>query len=197
MVTPARQSVQRLFFALSTGAGNWAMISNANPRVGRRQLFLSTSEDGRVFTCMALLAIPSARPATLQYPHAIEREGHLLAALSCNKATIEVLRDPAVGPGPAEGEMTPHQIAVDHLLDRRVVHFRLQRRCFAKNSTISWSGFAPSSRCRTTHSMPSASVSPRGAVRNSRGGCPGRVERRRAAARAPRCRRRRPAGRPW
>ena len=61
------------------------MVSNANPQVGRRQLFLSLSEDGRVFTRLALLAIPSVRPATLQYPHAIEREGHLLIAFSRNK----------------------------------------------------------------------------------------------------------------
>jgi hypothetical protein len=54
----------------------------------------TTSEDGRVFTRLALLSIPSARPATLQYAHAIERDGHLFIAFSRNKATIEVLRLP-------------------------------------------------------------------------------------------------------
>ena len=82
------------FFALATSGGYRVMISNANPRVGRRQLFLSTSEDGRVFTRLALLSIPSTKPATLQYPHAIERDGHLFITFSRNKATIEVLRLP-------------------------------------------------------------------------------------------------------
>lgn len=79
-------------FSLRTSLGDRVLISNANPRLGRRQLHLSTSADGQVFTRMALLAVPSPRPATLQYPHAIERDGHLLIAFSRNKAQIEVFR---------------------------------------------------------------------------------------------------------
>jgi hypothetical protein len=45
-----------------------------------------------VFTKMARLDIPSAKPATLQYPHAIEHGGHLLIAFSRNKTTIEVVK---------------------------------------------------------------------------------------------------------
>ena len=81
-------------FSLRTSGGARLLISNANPGVGRRQLHLSVSEDGLVFTRMALLAIPSAKPATLQYPHALEHDGHLLVAFSRNKAQIEVLKAP-------------------------------------------------------------------------------------------------------
>jgi hypothetical protein len=81
-------------FSLRTSGGSRLLISNANPALGRRQLHLSLSEDGLVFTRLALLAIPSSRPATLQYPHAIEHDGHLLVACSRNKAMIEVLKIP-------------------------------------------------------------------------------------------------------
>lgn len=81
-------------FALPTSAGYRVLLANANPGIGRRQLHLALSEDGRVFTGLAQLAIPSARPATLQYPHALEHEGHLLVAFSRNKAQIEVLKVP-------------------------------------------------------------------------------------------------------
>lgn len=77
---------------LSTGA--WAMISNANPARGRRELHLSLSQDGVTFTKMAQLVIPNAGAATLQYPHAIEHDGHLLIAFSRDKHQTEVLRVP-------------------------------------------------------------------------------------------------------
>jgi hypothetical protein len=81
-------------FSLATSGGYRVLVSNANPAVGRRQLHLSVSEDGLVFGRVALLAIPSARPSTLQYPHAIEHDGHLFIAFSRNKATIEVIKLP-------------------------------------------------------------------------------------------------------
>lgn len=79
-------------FSLQTAAGYRVLISNANPSIGRRQMHLSISEDGLTFTRMALLDIPSPKPATLQYPHAIEKDGHLLIAFSRNKAQTEVLK---------------------------------------------------------------------------------------------------------
>lgn len=81
-------------FSLGMSDGTRVLLSNANPAVGRRQLHLSLSADGLVFTGMALLAIPSAKPATLQYPHAIEHDGHLLVAFSRNKSQIEILKVP-------------------------------------------------------------------------------------------------------
>ena len=50
------------------------------------------SEDGLVFTRMALLDIPSMRPGTLQYPHAIEHDDHLLITFSRNKAQSEIFK---------------------------------------------------------------------------------------------------------
>jgi hypothetical protein len=99
-------------FSLRTGRGSRLLISNANPAVGRRPLHLSLSADGLTFTRVARLVVPSARPATLQYPHALEQDGQLLIAFSRNKAAIEVLRvplgdvealrekDKGAGPGP-------------------------------------------------------------------------------------------------
>jgi BNR repeat-like domain len=81
-------------FALQTSTGYRVLISNANPALGRRQLYLSISEDGLVFNRMALLSIPSAKPATLQYPHAIEHDGHLLVTFSRNKVQSEILKIP-------------------------------------------------------------------------------------------------------
>lgn len=70
------------------------LISNANPTLGRRQMHLSLSENGEAYTRMTMLDIPSPKPATLQYPHAIEHDGHLLVAFSRNKNTIELLKIP-------------------------------------------------------------------------------------------------------
>lgn len=81
-------------FSLQTSAGYRVLISNANPSAGRRQLHLSISEDGVVFTRMALLVIPSPRAATLQYPHAVEHDGHLLIVFSRNKNQSEILKIP-------------------------------------------------------------------------------------------------------
>lgn len=78
--------------SLRMSNGTRLLISNANPRLGRRELHLSSSDDGVVFTRMARLGIPSPKPATLQYPHAIEHDGHLLIAYSRNKTAIEIIR---------------------------------------------------------------------------------------------------------
>jgi hypothetical protein len=94
-------------FSLATSRGYRVLISNANPQAGRRELHLSLSEDGKTFTRMARLDVPtpSAAPglenlwqkfktgtASLQYPHAIEHDGHLFITLSRNKKQTEVLR---------------------------------------------------------------------------------------------------------
>jgi len=96
-------------FSLQTSRGYRVLVSNANPSVGRRELHLSISEDGRTFTRMSLLAIPSppsvkglsqiwhkfrSGVSTLQYPHAIEHGEQLLVAFSRNKKQIELLRIP-------------------------------------------------------------------------------------------------------
>ncbi|WP_425616142.1 exo-alpha-sialidase [Anatilimnocola sp. NA78] len=79
-------------FSLQLSTGQRVLISNANPGIGRRELHLSLSDDGLTFRRMARLDIPSAKPATLQYPHAIEHEGHLLIAFSRNKVQSEILK---------------------------------------------------------------------------------------------------------
>lgn len=96
-------------FSVRTSRGYRVLISNANPSVGRRELHVSVSQDGGVFTRMAVLAVPSPEPASglsriwhkfrtgvasLQYPHAIEHDGQLMIAFSRNKKQIEVLRVP-------------------------------------------------------------------------------------------------------
>jgi len=79
-------------FSLQTSIGLRVLVSNANPGIGRRELHLSTSSDGLTFRRMARLDIPSPKPATLQYPHAIEHEGHLLIAFSRNKNQSELIK---------------------------------------------------------------------------------------------------------
>ncbi len=81
------------FNALRTSRGYYVLVSNPNP-LGRRPLCLSVSEDGLLFTHMARLPIPSQPGETVQYPHVIEREGHLLIAFSRNKTAIEVVKIP-------------------------------------------------------------------------------------------------------
>lgn len=96
-------------YSLQTSRGYRVLISNANPGLNRRQLHLSVSRDGRTFTRMAVLDVPSPPPAeelsriqhkfrtgvaSLQYPHAIEHEGKLLIALSRNKKQIELMHVP-------------------------------------------------------------------------------------------------------
>jgi hypothetical protein len=79
------------FFSIRTSRGFRVLVSNANPTVGRRQLHLSLSETGEIYSHMVLLDIPSTKPATLQYPHVIEHDGQLLIPFSRNKAMIELL----------------------------------------------------------------------------------------------------------
>lgn len=81
-------------FPLRLSNGAWALISNANPKWGRRELHLSLSEDGLTFTRMARLEIPSQQATTFQYPHAIEHDGHLLIVFSQKKRQSEVLKVP-------------------------------------------------------------------------------------------------------
>jgi hypothetical protein len=80
-------------FSLKTSTGCRMLISNANPPLGRRELHLATSKDGRVFRQLYKLSIPP--PITsFQYPHAIEHENALYIAFSRAKTSIEVLRIP-------------------------------------------------------------------------------------------------------
>jgi hypothetical protein len=79
-------------FTLQTSRGFRVLISNANTAIGRREMHLAISEDGRVFTRMSRLDIPSSKPATLQYPHAIEHDGSLFIAFSRNKNITEVFK---------------------------------------------------------------------------------------------------------
>lgn len=79
-------------YPLRLSSGQWAMISNANPKWGRREMYLSLSEDGLTFTKMARLEIPFKQATTFQYPHAIEHDGHLLIIFSQKKLQSEVLK---------------------------------------------------------------------------------------------------------
>ena len=97
-------------FSLPTSRGYRVMISNSNPKRGRRQLHLSISVDGENFTRMAQLAVPTPPMpdyikssvsmkkkfqqgiSSLQYPHVIEHEGYLWVALSRNKVQTEIFR---------------------------------------------------------------------------------------------------------
>ena len=93
------------FFCMRTSRGYYVLVSNANP-AGRNPLCLSTSDNGVTFTRLARLPIPdelrkgefitglrngSAKPDSLQYPHAIEHEGQLFIAYWRKKHTIEVV----------------------------------------------------------------------------------------------------------
>ncbi len=93
-------------FSTKTSRGFRILVLNANPKVARRELHLALSEDGKTFTRMALLDVPTPPPvsapvsriekkfragiASLQYPHAIEHDGRLLIALSRLKTQTEV-----------------------------------------------------------------------------------------------------------
>ncbi len=79
-------------FSLEVVDGCRVLISNANPAAGRTQLFLSASADGDLFTRMSLLDIPTRPGDTLQYPHALLQDGHLLIVFSRNKNSIELFR---------------------------------------------------------------------------------------------------------
>ncbi len=93
-------------FSLKTSRGYRVIVLNANPKVGRRELYLAVSRDGKTFIRLARLDIPSppripqklariARKlrsgiASLQYPHVTEQSGHLLIAFSRGKVQTEV-----------------------------------------------------------------------------------------------------------
>jgi hypothetical protein len=79
-------------FSLLTSQGTRVLVSNANPSLGRRDLHISVSKDGLIFTRIAKLDIPTPRPGTLQYPHVIEHDGHLLITYSRLKTHIEVVK---------------------------------------------------------------------------------------------------------
>lgn len=94
-------------FSLPVSRGYRVMISNANPKWGRRQLHLSISEDGKNFQGMAEIEVPTPPVAegmdslwkkfqqgigSLQYPHVIEKDGYLWLALSRNKTQTEIIR---------------------------------------------------------------------------------------------------------
>jgi len=84
------------FFGLKTGKNFRVFISNANRNMNvlRKQMHLSVSLDGRVFTGIARLDIPTDGMSTLQYPHAIEYDENLLIAFSRNKRIIELITVP-------------------------------------------------------------------------------------------------------
>ncbi|MEQ8786341.1 MAG: sialidase family protein [Pirellulaceae bacterium] len=93
-------------FSMQTSRGYRVLVLNANPNIGRRELHLAVSSDGRTFTRLARLDVPSppsvpqdvsriekkfsAGIASLQYPHVIEHDGRLLIALSRGKVQTEV-----------------------------------------------------------------------------------------------------------
>ena len=94
-------------FSTATSRGYRVMVSNSNPKLGRRQLHLSVSKDGKNFTKLALLDIPApAAPkgfesiwkkfshgiGSLQYPHVIEHDGYLWITLSRCKLQSEIFR---------------------------------------------------------------------------------------------------------
>ena len=67
--------------------GRYVLISNSNP-AQRDPLTIAISTDGLVFDRLAWL-VGGRR---VDYPHAIEHEGSLLAAFNSNKQTIEVVK---------------------------------------------------------------------------------------------------------
>jgi len=77
------------FFALRTSGGDYALVSNANPR-RRDPLTLAISEDGLVYR--RLFYLVGGRH--VDYPHMIEHDGHLLISFSGAKQTVEVLKAP-------------------------------------------------------------------------------------------------------
>ncbi|MCB1077487.1 MAG: exo-alpha-sialidase [Verrucomicrobiae bacterium] len=96
-------------FSLQTSRGYRVLINNANPKLARRELHLSVSEDGSTFTRLARLDIPAPPQteamgtlwpkfrkgiASLQYPHAIEHDGQLWIAFSRLKWQTEVFAVP-------------------------------------------------------------------------------------------------------
>jgi hypothetical protein len=95
-------------FSMQTSRGYRILVLNANPNIGRRELHLAVSADGKTFTRLARLDVPSPPSipdtvsriekkfrsgiASLQYPHVIEHDGHIFIALSRGKVQTEVFR---------------------------------------------------------------------------------------------------------
>ncbi|MCP4787684.1 MAG: sulfatase-like hydrolase/transferase [Fuerstiella sp.] len=95
-------------FSMKTSHGYRIIVLNANPSVGRRELHLAISGNGRTFTRLARLDVPSPTSlpdsvmriekkfqsgiASLQYPHVIEHDEQILIALSRGKVQTEVFR---------------------------------------------------------------------------------------------------------
>lgn len=95
-------------FSMRTSRGYRILVLNANPTIGRRELHLAITANGKTFTRLARLEVPSPRGipdsvsriekkfrsgiASLQYPHVIEHDGHVLIALSRGKVQTEVFR---------------------------------------------------------------------------------------------------------
>jgi len=78
------------FYSIKTSKGYRALAINANPKIGRRELYLALSEDGIHYPALGRLDIPSARPSTLQYPHVMEHDGQVYIVFSRNKTMSEV-----------------------------------------------------------------------------------------------------------
>lgn len=94
-------------YSIATSRGYRILLSNANPKLGRRQLHLSISRDGKHFIRMAQVDVPAPSPpsgfesiwkkfskgiASLQYPHVIEHDESLWIAFSRNKLQTELIR---------------------------------------------------------------------------------------------------------
>ena len=75
------------FSGLRLVDGRYVLVSNPNPST-RDPLAISISDDGLVFHTMAYLA----GGRWVDYPHVIERGGHLFIAFAGGKQTVEVLR---------------------------------------------------------------------------------------------------------
>lgn len=74
-------------FGFQLSDGRYFLVSNSNPRA-RDPLTLALSDDGIVFTKLAWLV----GDRHVDYPHAIEHDGHLLVAFAGGKQTVEVLK---------------------------------------------------------------------------------------------------------
>jgi hypothetical protein len=74
------------FFGLQLEDCRYVLVSNPHPQK-RDPLTIAMSDDGMVFTKMARLV--SGRH--VDYPHAIEHDGHLYVAFASAKQTVEVL----------------------------------------------------------------------------------------------------------
>jgi predicted neuraminidase len=74
------------FFGLQLEDGRFVLVSNANPNK-RDPLTIAVGDDGMVFTKMGRLV----GGRHVDYPHAIEHDGHLYVAFASAKQTVEIL----------------------------------------------------------------------------------------------------------